>query len=280
LQKDCHIPVVSPVDIPDAAKDSDWCFPDTETGILSAVKKGATHLWANTILFTTHPLQSSRLLDEHAKLVSVVGQPPRLVEAYDDKALVYEIMKTHGGFTVAKSTTLTASDDLPSVIQSQSLQYPLVAKPVRGRGSHGVKLCKDEETLKAHARLLFDESPKIVIENYLKGEEATVTVMPPSMSKPEGYWALPIVTRFNHSDGVAPYNGSVAVTANSRVVGTAEYSRDPAYERAARECEGVAALLKATAPIRIDIRRFKEGSDFALFDVNMKPVSHQRKQQL
>jgi D-alanine-D-alanine ligase-like ATP-grasp enzyme len=205
--------------------------------------------------------------------VSIVGQPPQLVEAYDDKAIVYEIMKAHGGFTVANSTTLTATDDLFGVIKSKSLRYPLVAKPVRGRGSHGVKLCRDEKALQAHARFLFEESPKIIVEEYLEGEEATVTVMPPSSHNPDGYWALPVVTRFNHSDGIAPYNGSVAVTANSRTVREAESSQDSAYHRASRECEEVAALLRATAPIRIDIRRFTEGSNFALFDVNMKPVS-------
>ena len=100
-----------------------------------------------------------------------------------------------------------------------------------------------------------------------------MTIMPPSVSNPEKYWALPIVTRFNHSDGVAPYNGTVAVISNSRVVTAEEYSQDPAYQKVAKECEEIANLLKATAPIRIDVRRFQEGSNFALFDVNMKPVS-------
>ena len=265
--------MISPNTHADAAKDSDWCFPDTEEGILGAVNAGATHLWANTILFATHPLQTSELLADYAESVSVVGQPPQLVEAYDDKALVYTIMKSHGGFTLAKSATITASDAIPAELKNQKLQYPLVVKPIRGRGSHGVKLCRNEEELQAHARSLFDESPRIIIEEYLNGEEATITIMPPSASKPEGYWALPIVTRFNHSDGIAPYNGSVAVTSNSRVIQKAEYDQDSAYKKAARECEEIAALLRATAPIRIDVRRFKDGSNFALFDVNMKPVS-------
>jgi hypothetical protein len=54
-----------------------------------------------------------------------------------------------------------------------------------------------------------------------------------------------------------------------------EYAQDPRYYEASRECEAVARLLKLTAPIRVDIRRFTKdpGSKFALFDVNMKPVS-------
>lgn len=273
MKSDCQISVITPKQPPNPIIDSDWCFPDTEDGILEAVTAGATHLWANTILFATHPLQESEKLTRFAKSVSVIGQPPRLVEAYDDKAFVYKIMKSHGGFTIARSATFTASDDLSKLLKEQNFDYPIVAKPVRGRGSYGVKLCKDEEMLRAHAKFLFDESPKIIVEEYLVGEEATVTIMPPAASKPGKYWALPIVTRFNHSDGVAPYNGTVAVTSNSRVVTAGKYSRDPAYERVAKECEELAGLIKATAPIRIDVRRFKEGSSFALFDINMKPVS-------
>ena len=84
-----------------------------------------------------------------------------------------------------------------------------------------------------------------------------------------------MVTRFNHEDGVAPYNGNVAVTLNSRAVSAGAFAADSAYAEVARQCEGVARLLKVTAPIRIDVRRRKDerGSPFVLFDVNMKPVS-------
>ena len=82
---------------------------------------------------------------------------------------------------------------------------------------------------------------------------------------------MPPVARFNHDQGIAPYNGTVAVTANSRVV-TKEEMRDQSYEEVMRQCEEVASLIKATAPIRIDVRRFRHGSKFAIFDVNMKPV--------
>lgn len=41
-----------------------------------------------------------------------------------------------------------------------------------------------------------------------------------------------------------------------------------------RESERAAELLGVTAPIRIDVRRYKDSPDsrLALFDVNMKPV--------
>lgn len=113
-----------------------------------------------------------------------------------------------------------------------------------------------------------------MLEQYLSGEECTVTVMPPS-SLHEDYWALPIVTRFNHDKGIAPYNGVVAVTANSRVVSQEEMGKDERYGEVVKECVDVARLLRVTAPIRVDVRRFGKGKGekFALFDVNMKPVS-------
>lgn len=254
--------------------DSDWVFADDEHGIVQAIRQGATHLWANTILFSAHPLQTSQQLNQYQDDVFVVGQPPALVEAYDDKALVYRLMKLHGGFTLAKSTTLAVDEDenIKQEINSRSLSFPIIAKPVRGRGSHGVKLCYTLDSLEEHIKYLFTESSQIIIEEYLRGEEATVTVMPPSASK-QAHWALPVVTRFNHQDGIAPYNGVVAVTANSRVVSSSEASTDTAYYKVAmRECEQVATMLQCKAPIRIDIRRFAPGSKFALFDVNMKPV--------
>jgi hypothetical protein len=137
-----------------------------------------------------------------------------------------------------------------------------------------VKVCHSNNELVEYTISHFQDSPTMMIEYYLSGEEATITIMPPSSSNTE-YWALPIVTRFNHQDGIAPYNGVVAVMANSRVISQEELERDGNYAEPARECEQVARLLKVTAPIRIDIRRFKneQESKFALLDVNMKPVS-------
>jgi hypothetical protein len=122
---------------------------------------------------------------------------------------------------------------------------------------------------------LLKESPIIMLEQFLAGEEATISVMPPSLGKID-FWAMPVVTRFGHADNVAPYSGVAAVTSNSRVITKEEAERDNSYEIAAQQCETVARLINATAPIRIDIRRFSNDthSPFALFDINMKPVSN------
>ncbi|KAM5350399.1 hypothetical protein ACJ41O_006904 [Fusarium nematophilum] len=260
-----NVQVLCPTANPDPAKDADWCFPDTEDGILSAIDQGATHLWANTILFASHPLQTSRRIGRHETDVKIVGQGPLVVEKYDDKNYVNNLLRKEGVFTMPRSWTIRP--DQETAPDFEAYPFPVVAKPARGRGSYGVKVCRDASQLKTHIGALSKEGLNVImVEEYLSGEEATVTVMPPNGD--EGYWALPVVSRFNHQDGIAPYNGTVAVTSNSRpVVG----SSDHAYLKVRVQCQMVAEFLGVTAPIRIDVRRFGAGSEFALFDVNMKP---------
>ena len=260
--------VITERDDPFPLQDEGWCFPDTERGILEAVQKGATHLWANTILFGTHPLQASDKLDKHAPKLRIVGQPPLLVDEFDDKNFVNSLLRRDGRFKLPESRIVDCSD--ASCVLG--FNYPIVAKPIRGRGSHGVKVCRTEPQLCAHLKGLLQKDPLVMVEEYLPEEEATITVMPPSKQTSK-YWSLPIVVRFNHDDGIAPYNGVVAVTRNSRVVSDNEINADPAYAEICLDCEQVAELLKVTAPIRIDARRFskKPKSKFAMFDINLKP---------
>lgn len=270
LQKN-GVDVVTPKTNPDPQSDEDWCFPDHEEGILEAVKKHrVSHLWANTILFSSHPLQTSSALDSSADNLKVVSQPPNLVQQYDDKNFVNDLLRKDGSFNLPKSWLVyTTMDD---ILSSSDLKYPVIAKPIRGRGSHGVSLCRSKAALTQHLSNLLKESSPAMLEEYLDGEEATVTVMPPS-SKDGKYHALPLVVRFNHADGIAPYNGVVAVTANSRTLSPDEQATNRAYEEVAEACERVAAKLRVTAPIRIDVRQFSKDrlSKFAIFDVNMKP---------
>jgi len=267
------IEIITPIESPNPREHVGWSFPDSEDGILAALQKGATHLFANTVVFASHPLQTSSRVGEYQDKVKVVGHPPCMVELHDDKHYVNDMLRASGNFTLPRGWLLEDDgSDLDTRLKSLDLRFPTVGKPVRGRGSHGVKVCHDLDELTAHIQSLFKESSAIMLEDYLAGEEATITVMPPSDDHPY-HKALPIVTRFNHANGVAPYNGIVAVTANSRAITAQEYAKDPAYQAIATECEQVAALMKLTAIMRIDVRRITEDprSKFALFDVNMKP---------
>ncbi|CAG7925644.1 unnamed protein product [Penicillium olsonii] len=262
------INIVTPSASPQVSLHEGWCFSDTEEGILSAVNGGATHLWANTIVFESHPLQQSSKLEPIASDIYVVGQPPRLVESFDDKLFLNDKLRELSGYTLPCSWSISTSDDLEEFASSIE-KFPVVGKPVRGRGSHGVKVCDNPSQLKQHLETLLQESPLVLVEEYLTGAEATITVMPPTPKRPE-YWSMVPVVRFNHVGGIAPYNGTVAVTANSRIVNDVEM-QDPAYGKIMDECVEVARLTGATAPIRVDVRRFSAGSEFALFDINMKP---------
>lgn len=183
-------------------------------------------MWANTIVFASHPLQTSAPIGKHAKRLRVIGQSPLCVDRYDNKDWVNTLLRKSGGFTMPRSWDLPAGSS-PGAEALRDLPYPIVAKPIRGRGSHGVRVCRGPEELAAHARSLADEDAAVMLEEFLQGEEATVTVMPPAGGR--GHWALPLVSRFNHHDGIAPYNGTVAVTANSRVVPDCE--KDPICAR-------------------------------------------------
>jgi hypothetical protein len=232
--QDLHdVAVLTPVSSPNPRHQSDWCFPDSEDGILAPQQKGANYLWANIILFASHPLQISVRLAEFQQRVRVVGQPPLLVELFDDKEYVNNLLRAHGSFTLPRSVTVDLATDVKSLLVQWRVPYPIVGKPIRGRGSYGVKVCHSETELHEHTQQLFRDSPAAMFEEYLSGEEATITVMPPSRDRPD-YWAIPIVTRFNHDGGIASYNVVVAVTANSRVISLEEFRADSRYREAAR----------------------------------------------
>ena len=73
---------------------------------------------------------------------------------------------------------------------------------------------------------------------------------------------------------MAPYSGLVLVTANSRALPEETTSKDPTYEAVQRQCELVAKYCGCFSVMRIDARRRSgPGSEFVIFDVNMKPVS-------
>ena len=109
----------------------------------------------------------------------------------------------------------------------------------------------------------------VIVEEFLSGREVTVAVMPParlqdeeghSAPVPGDHWCLPPMERFNHVDGVAPYNGVVAVTHNSRVL--SGWQDSPACQDMLRDCAAAAAMVGAAAPIRIDCRELYPGGTY------------------
>jgi len=260
----------------DPSVDLDWVFPDDEEGMRDASNRGAQTLWLNCGLYSGHPAEAV-----HAQSFSFVGQRPSSVARFDDKLFTNRFLAAKG-LRVASSAAVDASTDLATVV------LPAVVKPIRGRGSEGVAIATTRVELCSMVHALVSAvvevdgvarsqfGPRVMVEEFLPGEELTVTVMPPGVyelcgrcTEKESYWALPPVRRFDHVDGVAPYNGIVPVARNSVVLSPDEL-RDPHTRALMLECERAAKLVEARAPIRIDCRRGDDRT-FRLFDLNMKP---------
>ncbi|MBJ6122199.1 biotin carboxylase [Sphingomonas mollis] len=270
--------VVTPAASPNPAAALDWVFPDTVEGINAARTAGAATLWANTVLFAGHPLED--VMGD----VDIVGQLPRAMQAFDDKfetnrALTAADLPTARSFLLAGTARegVRALADIDRACADMAMVFPLIVKPVRGRGSQGVTLVHDLSALRTAASALIDAATfgdMLMVEEYLDGEEMTVTVMPPAAPRPDGthgshHWALRPVIRFDQRDGVAPYNGDVPVSANS-VALAAGRLREPSVTAMIDACTAAAALVDARTAIRIDCRADRHGR-FKLFDLNMKP---------
>lgn len=119
LRNQCRISVVTPSSA-SPSEDTGWCFPDTEAGIRNAIDRGATHLWANTILFASHPLQVSSYLDRYKDQIRVVGQPPLLVEKFDNKEFVNSRLRANGSFPMPQDWTVSLQTDPKSFLQTQN----------------------------------------------------------------------------------------------------------------------------------------------------------------
>jgi len=166
--------------------------------------------------------------------------------------------------------------DLAQALEMRGWRFPLIVKPVRGRGSEGVRRVQDLADATVYVATALADGhfgSALMVEEFLEGDELTLTVMPPGSRDRSGNlatapWALRPVRRVAHQDGVAPYNGAVAVTQNSIAL-TARECDTPALAALIAHCVAVAQRVGARAPIRIDCRAGRDG--YRVFDLNMKP---------
>lgn len=274
--------VRTPVSKPSPENERDWVFLDDPRGFQTALQSGAGILWANTTLFAGHPIECL------ASSWRIVGQTPQCADQFDDKWIANQALRK-AGCQVAVSLLVSladSADGLPLVelrqrgaLHDGSLKFPVVAKPVRGRGSEGVCVIGDERELHNYVagEMSFDRrrhGDAILLEEFLPGDEITVTVFPPgrlysepALSRGE-YWSLPPVRRFAHIDQIAPYSGETPVAENSQAITSPDELEK--VRRIIRDCEVAARIVGARAPIRIDCRAGETGA-YKIFDVNLKP---------
>jgi hypothetical protein len=252
-------------------------IPDTVEGILSAGAAGVSVLWANTILFEGYPLETA-MVD-----FDIVGQLPAVMQEFDDK-FETNLLLAEAGLPVARSFLLSATAkenacalaDVEDACITRGMSFPMIVKPVRGRGSQVLTLVESLYALRGAATALIAAATfgdMLMVKEFLAGDEMTVTLMPSASPRPDGsraqtHWAMPPVYRFDQCGGVAPYNGDVQVTANSIAI-TPERLLDPGIVAMIDSCVSAAALVDARTTIRIDCRADRDGTS-RLFDLNMK----------
>jgi len=172
----------------------------------------------------------------------IVGQLPAAMQAFDDKFQTNHLL-AEAGLPVAQSflrsgtakKNVCALADLENACASRGMSFPMIVKPVRGRGSQGVTLVECFDALRDAATALIEAATFgdiLMVEEFLGGDEMTVTLMPPASPRPDGsraptHWALPPVYRFDQRDGVAPCNGDVPVTATASQSPPSDYSIRP-----------------------------------------------------
>lgn len=177
------ITVVTPHTSPSPTIDSQWSFPDTKEGILAAVSAPhhATHLYANIVLFGSHPLAVLASEGKLPKGTKFIGQDPKTTELWDDKAWANDQLRAEKGLEgwFPKSWLLKRADGGGVELADVRANLPVVIKPVRGRGSHGVSVVKTEDALAQGLADLWKEGDLVLVEEFLEGEEVTIGVMPP-----------------------------------------------------------------------------------------------------
>ncbi|MFT4056544.1 MAG: biotin carboxylase [Novosphingobium sp.] len=259
--------MVTPVAEPDPTSVFDWVWPDTPEGIDAALAAGATLLWANTVVFDGHPIEAA------SHRAWVVSPDPRTMQEVDDKAATNARLAAEG-LPVAGSWVVDgAASDIEAQLAAFTGHLPLVVKPLRGRGSQGVSVARSLGEMIAGTRAIVEGGKfgtAIMIEQFLPGQEITITVMPAAAREGETKpFALPPVRRFDQHDDVAPYNGDVPVSTNSAAM-TGEECADPAIVAVTAACERAAQIIGIRTPMRIDCRQDAAGA-YLLFDVNIKP---------
>ncbi|MEM6806980.1 MAG: carboxylate--amine ligase [Bacteroidota bacterium] len=263
------VELITPKDSPDLKTDLEWVFPDTNEGIQTAINKGATHIWLNTLLYGGHPVEA--YFDGH---IHWIGQIPGLVGKYDDKHFTNEFLYEKG---LPISRSIVFEKDTLDVLEKPP--FPLVIKPIRGRGSKGVKVVNNRAEFIRESLKLIDSKRfgnKIMVESFLPGQEITLSLMPKGMYSIHGKevekptpWLLPPVLRENHIQEIAPYSGIVPVSHNSYAIEN-QALEDTELKLVMEVAQQVGQILDIKAPIRMDARQNTEGT-YQIFDLNFKP---------
>ncbi|HQP91505.1 MAG TPA: phosphoribosylamine--glycine ligase, partial [Candidatus Omnitrophota bacterium] len=166
---------------------------DDIDGLLDFVKQEKIDL---TIVGPEAPLCAGIVDIFEKEGLKIFGPSKKAAQLEASKAFSKEIM-TEQGVPTARSQTCFGIDDSISAIQSFS-SFPLVIKADGLAAGKGVVICNDEQTAidtatDIQVKKIFGESGnKLVIEEFLEGEEASILVLT------NGEDAIPLASSQDH----------------------------------------------------------------------------------
>ncbi len=100
-----------------------------------------------------------------------------------------KIIAAAAGVPAAKDKVIKKDEDINLENIISELDLPIMAKPAELGSSVGITLCKTEEELRKGIDEAFKHGDEIILEQYIKGREFTVTVME---NTPDGVKALAV----------------------------------------------------------------------------------------
>lgn len=124
--------------------------------------------------------------------VPYTGSGPYAAAASMNKALAKNILEKHGVKT-PYAKTLAVSENLHEDIRAlfRSFPQPSIVKPLNAGSSVGVSVAKSFAEFEQGIRSAFSHAPQVLVEEYIKGKEATCGVV--DGLRGEAHYALPPV---------------------------------------------------------------------------------------
>ncbi|TAK71989.1 MAG: ATP-grasp domain-containing protein [Gammaproteobacteria bacterium] len=287
--------VCLPSGYPNKYVDEDWVFKDTQSGISDALKRGCNFIWPNTVLHDSHAIYGF-----NQSLFGFLGQKNYHLKDLDDKVIAYKFLRQCKNFIlphfvvgsysgqIDKDKMIVEPDlaILDRKIKEMRMMFPLVVKPIRGRGSEGVKKVNDLDELITAILYVFNKKfvhnnqelkrfgNAVLVEEYLSGSELTITVLPPGLYRIDGriqhkgdFWTLMPFYRVGHEHGILPSISTLPPIQNVR----AATKNDKFLNVIMQEAVDLARAVKIYSPLRIDCRQDNSGY-YRIFDINIKPA--------
>ena len=148
---------------------------------------------------------------------------------------------------------------IKKIINSKKIKFPIVLKPINEGSSLGVKICKNEEKLFNSLKILLKNYDKIMLEEYIGGQEIQVAVI---NGNPLGAIEL-IPKRFFYD-----YKAKYTKKAKTKHVMPARVSKNK-YNQVLQIAKKTHKVLGCRGVTRSDFKFYKK--NFYLLEINTQP---------